>query len=407
MWGGGRGASRGALPRLNNRARAAPARSPTLNPRPSSPAPPPCSALLPHREEGRAPRVGGPPLVPGQGVGPDRVQAVRREERRRLRGQPEALCAVQPRGDRGAARAALHAGRGRADCGQRLAHRARGRAAQGGVPEEGRVCQHQGEQRGGGAGVALGTCVCVCACGEGAAGRHPACGVCPYGPHRPAPPSTAHPRPPHPCPRRPRCASTTLPSRAASGRTSSPSWACPSPRWSSSPSTTVRCAARCAALRCGLRATGLCCVAALSPRPRPLPCPPPVHQPSIPHLIPAGYPKVFDAASPADESSKLPEVAPGVSFKKLNWLKAGILACDKLLTVSPNYATGACRAGGAARGGGALEELPASLPAAALAAACLALRRRCPAAHAAPLTCALPSLLPAPLRDCQRPAAGC
>lgn len=25
-------------------------------------------------------------------------------------------------------------------------------------------------------------------------------------------------------------------------------------------------------------------------------------------------------------------------FKKVNWLKAGILACDKLLTVSPNYA---------------------------------------------------------------------
>lgn len=31
--------------------------------------------------------------------------------------------------------------------------------------------------------------------------------------------------------------------------------------------------------------------------------------------------------------------APGQTFKKLNWLKAGILAADKLLTVSPNYAT--------------------------------------------------------------------
>lgn len=31
--------------------------------------------------------------------------------------------------------------------------------------------------------------------------------------------------------------------------------------------------------------------------------------------------------------------APGSTFKKLNWLKAGILSADKLLTVSPNYAT--------------------------------------------------------------------
>ncbi|EFN54355.1 hypothetical protein CHLNCDRAFT_58262 [Chlorella variabilis] len=52
-----------------------------------------------------------------------------------------------------------------------------------------------------------------------------------------------------------------------------------------------------------------------------------------------GYPKVFDEASPADED-KMNEVnSTGTSFKKLNWLKAGILACDKLLTVSPNYAT--------------------------------------------------------------------
>jgi hypothetical protein len=35
-----------------------------------------------------------------------------------------------------------------------------------------------------------------------------------------------------------------------------------------------------------------------------------------------------------------PLQATGTSFKKVNWLKAGILACDKLLTVSPNYATG-------------------------------------------------------------------
>lgn len=49
-----------------------------------------------------------------------------------------------------------------------------------------------------------------------------------------------------------------------------------------------------------------------------------------------GYPKVFDEASPADESKA---EASGTSFRKLNWLKAGIMACDKLLTVSPNYAT--------------------------------------------------------------------
>ena len=33
------------------------------------------------------------------------------------------------------------------------------------------------------------------------------------------------------------------------------------------------------------------------------------------------------------------QVTPGTNFNKINWLKAGILACDKLLTVSPNYAT--------------------------------------------------------------------
>lgn len=50
-----------------------------------------------------------------------------------------------------------------------------------------------------------------------------------------------------------------------------------------------------------------------------------------------GYPKVFDEKSPADE--KNPAVTSASSFRKINWLKAGILACDKLLTVSPNYAT--------------------------------------------------------------------
>ena len=30
---------------------------------------------------------------------------------------------------------------------------------------------------------------------------------------------------------------------------------------------------------------------------------------------------------------------PGSTYEKLNWLQAGVLTADKLLTVSPNYAT--------------------------------------------------------------------
>jgi granule-bound starch synthase len=29
----------------------------------------------------------------------------------------------------------------------------------------------------------------------------------------------------------------------------------------------------------------------------------------------------------------------GQTYKKINWLKGGILSADKLVTVSPNYAT--------------------------------------------------------------------
>lgn len=49
------------------------------------------------------------------------------------------------------------------------------------------------------------------------------------------------------------------------------------------------------------------------------------------------YPKVYTEKDPLgeDESSK----PSGKMFKKLNWLKAGIIAADKLITVSPNYAT--------------------------------------------------------------------
>lgn len=35
----------------------------------------------------------------------------------------------------------------------------------------------------------------------------------------------------------------------------------------------------------------------------------------------------------------IPAMAPGSTFDKLNWLRAGVLTADKLLTVSPNYAT--------------------------------------------------------------------
>ena len=48
-----------------------------------------------------------------------------------------------------------------------------------------------------------------------------------------------------------------------------------------------------------------------------------------------GYPMVFDENTPASE---LYEGAVGQKFAKLNWLRAGVTACDKLLTVSPTYA---------------------------------------------------------------------
>ncbi|KAH7619294.1 putative Granule-bound starch synthase 1, chloroplastic/amyloplastic [Nannochloris sp. 'desiccata'] len=53
-----------------------------------------------------------------------------------------------------------------------------------------------------------------------------------------------------------------------------------------------------------------------------------------------GYPTVFDETCPADAEGRSPVIAaPGQRFAKLNWLRAGITACDKLLTVSPHYAT--------------------------------------------------------------------
>lgn len=50
-----------------------------------------------------------------------------------------------------------------------------------------------------------------------------------------------------------------------------------------------------------------------------------------------GVPKVYTEKSPLDESETAPKA--GGSYKKINWLKAGILAADKLVTVSPNYAS--------------------------------------------------------------------
>lgn len=51
-----------------------------------------------------------------------------------------------------------------------------------------------------------------------------------------------------------------------------------------------------------------------------------------------GYKKVFNEKTPLDDDAKPSEMFGG-PFNKLNWMKAGILAADKVLTVSPNYAT--------------------------------------------------------------------
>ena len=51
-----------------------------------------------------------------------------------------------------------------------------------------------------------------------------------------------------------------------------------------------------------------------------------------------GYNKTFDEDSPADDDvmEKDDKLA---TYKKINWMKAGFSAADKLLTVSPNYAS--------------------------------------------------------------------
>lgn len=52
-----------------------------------------------------------------------------------------------------------------------------------------------------------------------------------------------------------------------------------------------------------------------------------------------GYNKVYTELTPLDEEEKPSDAKLGVTYKKLNWMKAGILASDKVLTVSPNYAS--------------------------------------------------------------------
>ncbi|GFR42632.1 hypothetical protein Agub_g3568 [Astrephomene gubernaculifera] len=49
-----------------------------------------------------------------------------------------------------------------------------------------------------------------------------------------------------------------------------------------------------------------------------------------------GYPKVYTEATPMEEEDLAP--LTGRTYRKINWLKAGILSADKLITVSPNYA---------------------------------------------------------------------
>lgn len=49
-----------------------------------------------------------------------------------------------------------------------------------------------------------------------------------------------------------------------------------------------------------------------------------------------GYAKVYTETTPMEEEEK-PSLT-GKTYKKINWLQAGILTADKLVTVSPNYA---------------------------------------------------------------------
>ena len=50
-----------------------------------------------------------------------------------------------------------------------------------------------------------------------------------------------------------------------------------------------------------------------------------------------GYKKVYTEVTPADDEEKVPDESElGKTYKKLNWMKAGFLAADKNVTVSPS-----------------------------------------------------------------------
>lgn len=53
-------------------------------------------------------------------------------------------------------------------------------------------------------------------------------------------------------------------------------------------------------------------------------------------LFEDGNPNVYTEDSPGDEEEPM---VSGGRIKKINWMQAALTAADKILTVSPNYAT--------------------------------------------------------------------
>jgi len=58
-----------------------------------------------------------------------------------------------------------------------------------------------------------------------------------------------------------------------------------------------------------------------------------------------GYSTLYDERNPMDDDAKPFENTGGRTYGKINWLKAGILASDELVTVSPAYAEEICSPG--------------------------------------------------------------
>lgn len=58
-----------------------------------------------------------------------------------------------------------------------------------------------------------------------------------------------------------------------------------------------------------------------------------------------GYARLYDEKNPMDDDAKPFENTGGQTYSKINWLKAGILTSDELVTVSPAYAAEICRPG--------------------------------------------------------------